>query len=346
MVTRTRNEAKPDNCHAAPLEAAEVSGTVGCVGLSVVGALVGWAVTAGKDGSPVVIVARGGDGLLESNTVGFIDPSSVGKFEAAALGWPEGTTDIDGTGTRVGWIEGIIDGSCDADGESDGSDEGEAVWMVGLSEGEVVGPLDGTLDGVPEGGADGASVGATEGVPEGATVGACDCVGEAVVVGEFVGSCVGDDVVQSKQKGPSQTCPEAHTGLSGKGQPVIWKAFVMSELERLRGTFILHKHKSCENEVAPSKMDSNFERDWKFHEEMSWLKDSASANMKEALVTDWTFQLSNGWLKEVQFENIRFMLVARLTSQSDISSLKLFLPSKSRVNDVTLETSQQPIGCP
>jgi hypothetical protein len=41
MVTRTRKGAKPDNCHAATLEAAEVSGTVDCVGLSVAGALVG-----------------------------------------------------------------------------------------------------------------------------------------------------------------------------------------------------------------------------------------------------------------------------------------------------------------
>jgi hypothetical protein len=57
-------------------------------------------------------------------------------------------------------------------------------------------------------------------------------------------------------------------------------------------------------------MDSKFERDWKFHEEMSWLKDPALANMKEALVTDWTFQLSNGWLKEVEFKNVRSMLAA------------------------------------
>jgi hypothetical protein len=145
--------------------------------------------------------------------------------------------------------------------------------MVGLSEGEVdgasvgategvpVGASVGTVDGVSEGEADGASVGATEGVPVGANVGAGDCVGEAVLVGEFEGNCVGDDVVQSKQNGPSQTCPEAHTGLSVKGQPVLWKAFVMSELERLRGTFLLHEHKSCENEVAPLKMDSKFERD-------------------------------------------------------------------------------------
>jgi hypothetical protein len=58
----------------------------------------------------------------------------------------------------------------------------------------------------------------------GANVGAGDCVGEAVLVGEFEGNCVGDDVAQSKQNGPSQTFPEAHTGLSVKGQPMLWKA--------------------------------------------------------------------------------------------------------------------------
>jgi hypothetical protein len=67
-----------------------------------------------------------------------------------------------------------------------------------------------------------------------------------------------------------------------------------------------------------------------FHEEMSWLKESAKENMESILVTLETFHEEMSWSKSFAPANMDPMVVTRETSQQFKGSLKLPLLKKQR----------------
>lgn len=198
-------------------------------------------------------------GCIEGAVDESSSPVSVGCREAAIVGSSE-TVVLDGEAEApravgmpddsvVGRKEGDSDGAsvsinAKTDGDTDGTNDGATGCILGLIEGEADASWLGTPDGMSEGESVGNFVGVAVGVRVGDKVGAGDCVGEGVFVGEFVGNSVGDGVVQSKQKGPSQSCPAAQTGVSVNGQLVSRNAFSKAELASVRGTIVLNEHKS------------------------------------------------------------------------------------------------------